>query len=91
MHDTTMVFLVVMPMLLGFANYIVPLQIGARDMAFPKLNQMSYWLLLFGGLVLYYSFLNGTPPTPAGSATHRSAKSHSPRSRASTIGRWACS
>jgi cytochrome c oxidase subunit I len=62
MHGTTMIFLVVMPMLLGFANYVVPLQIGARDMAFPRLNAMSYWLLLFGGLLLYYSFLNGTPP-----------------------------
>ena len=56
MHGTTMIFLVVMPMLLGFANYIVPLQIGARDMAFPRLNALSYWLLLFGGLVLYFSF-----------------------------------
>src|SRR5919199_694825 len=62
MHGVTMIFLVVMPMLLGFANYIVPLQIGALDMAFPKLNAMSYWLLLFGGLLLYYGFLNGTPP-----------------------------
>lgn len=62
MHGTTMIFLVVMPMLLGFANYFVPLMIGARDMAFPRLNALSYWLLLFGGLLLYYSFLNGTPP-----------------------------
>jgi cytochrome c oxidase subunit I len=62
MHGTTMIFLVVMPILLGFANYIVPLQIGARDMAFPKLNAFSYWLFFFGGLVLYFSFLNGTPP-----------------------------
>jgi cytochrome c oxidase subunit I len=62
MHGVTMIFLVVMPMLLGFANYIVPLQIGALDMAFPKLNAMSYWLLLFGGIILYYGFLNGTPP-----------------------------
>src|SRR5919199_1873203 len=62
MHGVTMIFLVVMPMLLGFANYIVPLQIGALDMAFPKLNAMSYWLLLFGGILLYYGFLNGTPP-----------------------------
>jgi cytochrome c oxidase subunit 1/cytochrome c oxidase subunit I+III len=61
-HGTTMIFLVVMPMLLGFANYIAPLQIGARDMAFPKLNAFSYWLFLFGGVVLYWSFLNGTPP-----------------------------
>jgi cytochrome c oxidase subunit 1/cytochrome c oxidase subunit I+III len=62
MHGTTMIFLVVMPLLLGFSNYIVPLQIGARDMAFPRLNALSYWLLLFGGLVLYFSFLGGTPP-----------------------------
>jgi cytochrome c oxidase subunit I len=62
MHGTTMIFLVVMPMLLGFANYIVPLQIGALDMAFPRLNAMSYWLLLFGGLLLYFGFLPGTPP-----------------------------
>jgi cytochrome c oxidase subunit 1/cytochrome c oxidase subunit I+III len=62
MHGTTMIFLVVMPVLLGFANYIVPLQIGARDMAFPRLNAFSYWLFLFGGVVLYFSFLNGTPP-----------------------------
>src|SRR5436853_3393277 len=62
MHGTTMIFLVVMPILLGFANYIVPLQIGARDMAFPRLNALSYWLFLFGGVVLYWAFLNGSPP-----------------------------
>src|SRR5919199_3952658 len=62
MHGTTMIFLVVMPMLLGFANYLVPLQIGAQDMAFPRLNALSYWLLLFGGLLLNFSFLVGTPP-----------------------------
>jgi cytochrome c oxidase subunit I len=62
MHGTTMIFLVVMPLLLGFSNYIVPLQIGARDMAFPRLNALSYWLLLFGGIILYWGFLNGTPP-----------------------------
>jgi cytochrome c oxidase subunit I len=61
-HGTTMIFLVIMPLLLGFANYIVPLQIGARDMAFPRLNALSYWLFLFGGLILYFGFVNGTPP-----------------------------
>ncbi|MBI3964856.1 MAG: cbb3-type cytochrome c oxidase subunit I [Chloroflexi bacterium] len=56
MHGTTMIFLVGRPVLLGYANYFVPLQIGARDLAFPKLNALSYWLLLFGGAVLYFSF-----------------------------------
>jgi cytochrome c oxidase subunit I len=59
MHGTTMVFLVGMPFLFGFANYIVPLQIGARDMAFPRLNAFSFWLTAFGGCLLYYSFLGG--------------------------------
>jgi cytochrome c oxidase subunit 1 len=56
MHGTTMVFLVVVPILAGFANYVVPLMIGAADMAFPRLNALSYWLFLFGGLVLMLSF-----------------------------------
>jgi len=59
MHGTTMVFLVGMPFLLGFANYIVPLQIGARDMAFPRVNAFSFWMTAFGGFLLYYSFLGG--------------------------------
>lgn len=62
MHGTTMIFLVVMPMLVGFANYFVPLMIGARDVAFPRLNALSFWLLLFGGLLLYYSFIAGGAP-----------------------------
>ncbi len=53
MHGTTMVFLVGMPILFGFANYLVPLMIGARDMAFPRLNAFSFWLTAFGGLLLY--------------------------------------
>src|ERR1700728_4390453 len=59
MHGTTMVFLVGMPFLFGFANYVVPLQIGARDMAFPRLNAFSFWMTAFGGFLLYYSFLGG--------------------------------
>src|SRR5687767_7562407 len=55
-HGTTMIFLVVVPILAGFANFLVPLMIGARDMAFPRLNALSYWLFLFGGVILLLSF-----------------------------------
>jgi cytochrome c oxidase subunit 1 len=61
MHGTTMIFLFVVPVWTGFANYIIPLQIGARDMAFPKLNALSYWLLLSGGIILYAALLVGPP------------------------------
>jgi cytochrome c oxidase subunit 1 len=56
-HGTAMVFLFVVPILAGFGNYLVPLMIGARDMAFPRLNAASYWLFLIGGLVILASFL----------------------------------
>ena len=62
MHGTTMVFLVGMPILFGFINYVVPLQIGARDMAFPRLNALSYWTFLFGALILHFSFLMNAAP-----------------------------
>ena len=55
-HGTTMIFLVIVPILAGFGNFLVPLQIGARDMAFPRLNALSYWLYLMGGIVMYLSF-----------------------------------
>ncbi len=60
MHGTTMVFLVGMPVLLGMANFLVPLQIGARDMAFPRLNAFGFWLFLLGSILLYFSYL-GAP------------------------------
>jgi cytochrome c oxidase subunit I len=62
MHGSTMVFLFVVPVLAGFANYLLPLMIGARDMAFPRLNALSYWLFLFGGIAFYMSIFF-TPPT----------------------------
>jgi cytochrome c oxidase subunit 1 len=63
MHGTTMVFLVIVPILAGFANYLVPLMIGAADMAFPRLNAFSYWMFLFGGIALYSSwFASGGAP-----------------------------
>ncbi|MEA2279842.1 MAG: cytochrome c oxidase subunit, partial [Solirubrobacteraceae bacterium] len=61
MHGTTMIFLVIVPVWAGFTNYFLPLMIGARDVAFPRLNAWSYWMYLFGGLALYAS-LFFTPP-----------------------------
>jgi cytochrome c oxidase subunit 1 len=66
MHGTTMIFLFVVPILAGFANFLVPLMIGARDMAFPRLNALSYWLYLLGGLLLMSSFFAKHGPASAG-------------------------
>src|SRR5579862_6230408 len=68
MHGTTMIFFVVMPVLFGFANYLIPLMIGARDMAFPRLNAFSFWMTAFGGLLLYFSFVGGDGLYGAGNA-----------------------
>ena len=62
MHGTTMVFLVGMPMAVAFGNYLLPLMIGARDVAFPRVNMLGYWVFLFGGIFLYSSFLLGGAP-----------------------------
>ncbi|PYM32034.1 MAG: cytochrome ubiquinol oxidase subunit I, partial [Candidatus Rokuibacteriota bacterium] len=67
-HGTTMVFMVGIPIVFGFANYLVPLMIGARDLAFPRLNAFGFWAFLFGGLLLYFSFLGGDGLYGAGSA-----------------------
>ncbi|HLH75530.1 MAG TPA: cytochrome c oxidase subunit I [Candidatus Binataceae bacterium] len=68
MHGTSMVFLVGMPILIGFINYLLPLMIGARDMAFPRLNAFGFWLWLFGALLLYFSYLGAEGLYGAGSA-----------------------
>jgi hypothetical protein len=62
MHGTTMVFLFAMPIIAAFANYLIPLMVGARDMAFPRLNALSLWLFLAGGIVLYTSMDPHGPP-----------------------------
>ncbi|HSV08437.1 MAG TPA: cytochrome c oxidase subunit I [Candidatus Binatus sp.] len=67
-HGTSMVFLFGMPILTGFFNYLVPLMIGARDLAFPRLNAFGFWLWLFGSCLLYYSYVGGEGLYGAGSA-----------------------
>jgi cytochrome c oxidase subunit 1 len=68
MHGTTMIFFVVMPLVFGFANYLIPLMIGARDLAFPRLNAFSFWLMAFGGLLLYFSLVGANGLYGAGNA-----------------------
>src|ERR1044071_3531076 len=68
MHGTTMVFFVGMPIIAGLMNYLVPLMIGARDMAFPRLNAFGYWMTLFVGALLYFSYLAAPGLAGAGSA-----------------------
>src|SRR5258708_3595404 len=61
LHGRTMIFLFVVPVMAGFGNYFVPLMIGARDMAFPRLNALSFWLLLTGGVVFYCTLFFNPP------------------------------
>src|SRR6201991_4956314 len=70
MHGTSMVFLVGMPIIAGLGNYLVPLMIGTRDMAFPRLNAFGYWMFLFGGLLLYFSYLGAPGLAGHGSGPH---------------------
>jgi cytochrome c oxidase subunit 1 len=59
MHGTVMIFLFIIPMLVGFGNYVVPLQIGAPDMAFPRINALSFWMLPLAGVLLFTGFVTG--------------------------------
>ncbi len=68
MHGTTMIFFAAMPIVFGFANYLVPLMVGARDMAFPRLNAWGFWMSALGGIILYFSFLGGSGLYGAGTA-----------------------
>jgi cytochrome c oxidase subunit 1 len=68
MHGTTMIFFVAMPLVFGFANYLLPLIIGARDMAFPRLNAFSFWMTAFGGILLYFSMVGANGLYGAGNA-----------------------
>src|ERR671932_1915485 len=62
MHGTTMIFLVIMPLSAAFFNFLIPLQIGARDVAFPRLNAFSYWVYLFGSIFMNVSWFIGSAP-----------------------------
>jgi cytochrome c oxidase subunit 1 len=93
MHGTTMIFFVAMPFLLGIANYLIPLQIGARDMAFPRLNAFGFWSFFFGGLVLYWSYVGGSGLAGAGTAPDAGWFAYAPLSgsafsRGSSIDYW---
>src|SRR5271170_3661321 len=87
MHGTTMIFFVAMPILFGFGTYLIPLMIGARDMAFPRLNAWSFWLTAFGGLLLYFSFIGGNGLYGAGNAPDVGWFAYAPlTSRAFSVG-----
>src|SRR6201992_3298633 len=87
MHGTTMIFFVAMPILFGFGTYLIPLMIGARDIAFPRLNAFSFWMTAFGGLLLYFSFVGGNGLYGAGNAPDVGWWAYAPlTSRAFSVG-----
>src|SRR2546422_9060132 len=78
LHGTTMVVLVGIPIVFGFGNYLVPLMIGARDLAFPRLNAFGFWMFLFAGLLLHWSFIGGGRLSGSGAAPPGGACSQAP-------------
>src|ERR1700712_1103117 len=78
LHGTTMIFLFVVPVMAGFGNYFLPLMIGARDMAFPRLNALSYWLLLLGGIVFSATLFFHPPEAGWGGYSPLSTIQYSP-------------
>ena len=85
MHGTTMVFLVIMPLAAAFANYIVPLQIGARDVAFPRMNALGLWVFVFGGFSLISAGSWAVDQMVVGSPTPQIRASRSARALAWTF------
>jgi len=87
MHGTTMIFFAAMPIVFGLANYFMPLMIGARDMAFPRVNAWSFWMSAMGGIILYFSFFGGSGLYGAGSAPDVGWFAYAPlTSRAFSVG-----
>src|SRR5688500_12639927 len=78
LHGSTMIFLVIVPVWAGFANYMLPLMIGARDVAFPRVNAWSYWMFLFGGIALYSSVFFNPPEAGWTSYVPLSDKEYTP-------------
>ena len=78
MHASIMLFLFIMPVATGFANYLVPLQIGALDMAFPRINALSYWIFLFGGLLMLSAFAFDGGAASAGWTAYPPISSNTP-------------
>ncbi|EUA34662.1 cytochrome C and Quinol oxidase polypeptide I family protein [Mycobacterium xenopi 4042] len=92
MHGTIMLLFYATPIVFGFANLVLPLQIGAPDVAFPRLNAFSYWLFLFGSLIAIAGFITpAAPPTSVGPPTHRSATPFTPLPPEPICGLWASS
>ena len=88
MHGTTMMFLFAVPVMQAMAMYLVPLMIGARSVAFPRMNAFAYWIFLFGGLMLYVALRRSTSArTRAGSPTCRCRARTTRPASGSTSGR----